>query len=524
MLTRRTLLGAATATSVGLALPARAQPAKVIRFIPLGDLAVADPMRVPVKVTLHHSYMVYDTLYGMDEHFVVRPQMVAGHRQEGDRLWELTLRPGLRFHDGEPVRGRDVVASIRRWAGVDALGGRLMAHTDELSAPADDTIRFRLKAPFPLLPLALGKLAPNMLAIMPERIAMQPVTTPVSEIVGSGPFRYVAAERVPGARIVYERNAAYVPRPDGVASQAAGPKIVNVDRVEWHVMSDPSTAMGALVSGEMDWWERPIFDLLPAMGTNKDIVVWKNDPLGEVSTLVLNHLQPPFDKPALRRALLSVIDQDDVMQGVAGQDPTCWRTGVSWLPAGSPWSSGTAPKAAGDPTAAKRALAEAGYAGERVVMLIGSDIPDILAAGQVVADAMTKAGVNLDMQVVDFGTVTQRRISRKPLAEGGWSCFVTPTPGYYIADPATAPNLRGTGQSPANGFTRSEAIEDLYARWIDLPDDAARRALLPEYQAQLGRDVPFAPMGQYFLPTVHRRSLSGMVPGGLIKFWGVTKA
>ena len=233
---RRMFLGTAAAASLGLAAPALAQRAKVIRFIPLGELAVLDPIRAPAKVTLHHSYMVYDTLYGMDERFAIQPQMVEGHRQDGDLVWDLTLREGLKFHDGEPVRGRDVVASIRRWAAADALGSRLMARIDELSAPSDRAIRFRLKQAFPQLPLALGKLQPNMLAIMPERLASTPVSTPLTEVVGSGPFRYVAAERVPGARVVYEKNAAYVPRSSGTASQSAGPKIVNVDRVEWHVV------------------------------------------------------------------------------------------------------------------------------------------------------------------------------------------------------------------------------------------------------------------------------------------------
>ncbi len=523
---RRTFLGSMAAASFSFAAPAIAQRAKVIKFIPLGELAVLDPIRAPAKVTLHHSYMVYDTLYGMDESFGIHPQMVEGHRQDGDLVWDLTLREGLRFHDGEPVRGRDVVASIRRWAAADALGSRLLARTDELSASSDRGIRFRLKAPFPQLPLALGKLQPNMLAIMPERLASRPLTTPLTEVVGSGPFRYVAAERVPGARVVYEKNAAYVPRPGGPVSQSAGPKIVNVDRVEWHVVPDPASAMAAMQAGEMDWWERPIFDLLPAMSRNKDLVIWKNDPLGEVSTFVLNQAQPPFDKPAVRQALLGAFSQSDVMQAVAGDDQTYWKTGTGWLPAGSPWANDAGQAALKTRPAAevKAALAAAGYAGERVVLMIGSDIPDISSAGQVVADVLGKVGINLDVQVVDWGTVLQRRVSRKPISEGGYSAFVVPTPGYYIADPATAPNLRGTGELPSNGFTKSDAIEALYSRWVDLPDVAARKALATEYEAQYSRDVPFVPLGQYFLPTVHRRSLSGMIPGGLIKFWGVTKA
>ena len=524
---RRTLLAAAAAAPLAVPLRAGAQTAKVVRFIPLGDLTVRDPLRTAAKVTLHHSYMVFDTLYGMDAAFNVSPLMVEGHRTEADgTVWKLTLRTGLRFHDGQPVLARDAIASIRRWAAVDSLGQTLLARTDELSAPDDRTIRFRLKARFPLLPLALGKVQPNMCAIMPERLASTPVSTPLTDMVGSGPFRFLANEVIPGAHYAYEKFAAYIPRPAGQASQTAGPKIVNIDRVEWTVIPDPATARGALGTGQVDWWERPVFDLLPDMARDRNLVIWRNDPLGETSTLVVNQAQPPFDKPAVRRAVLGAISQEDVMQAVAGDNRTYWRSGIGWLPEGSPWATDAGLEALrrpADPLRSKAALDAAGYAGERVVMMVASDIPDIMAAGQVAADALKRAGLNLDVQVFDFGSVVQRRISRKPLAEGGSTCFVVPTPGYYIADPATAPNLRGTGDLPSNGFMKSSAVEALYSQWIEAPDDAARHALAPRVQEQLAQDVPFVPMGQYFDPTIYRRSLGDMTPGGLIRFWGLTK-
>ncbi len=137
--------------------------------------------------------MVFDTLYGQDANFAPQPQMVAGHTVEDDgKLWTLTLRPGLAWHDGTPVLARDCAASIRRWAKRDALGEALMSATDELSAPDDRTIRFRLKHAFPLLPAALGKAASPMPAMMPERLANTDPFTQVTEMVGSGPFRFVA--------------------------------------------------------------------------------------------------------------------------------------------------------------------------------------------------------------------------------------------------------------------------------------------------------------------------------------------
>ena len=218
------------ATAAALARPAivRAAAATTLRFVPYADLALLDPILTTNYVTRTHALLVFDTLYGFDGQFRAQPQMVAGHTvEEGGKLWRLTLREGLRFHDGTPVLARDCVASIRRWAPRDSFGSALLAATDELSSPDDRTIQFRLNRPFPLLPEALGKTSSYVPVMMPARLAATPPTTAVPELVGSGPYRFDAAERVPGALAVYRRFDGYVPRPDGTVSFTAGPRIAH---------------------------------------------------------------------------------------------------------------------------------------------------------------------------------------------------------------------------------------------------------------------------------------------------------
>ncbi|WP_244441937.1 ABC transporter substrate-binding protein, partial [Bradyrhizobium diazoefficiens] len=174
-ISRRSLLKAAAAMPA-LSLPGivRAESQSTLRFIPVIDLAFVDPIYSTAQVSRNHGFMVYDTLYGMSSSLQVSPQMLSGHVISGDGLqWDLTLRDGLFWHDGERVLARDCVASIRRWAARDGFGGELMEATAELSAADDRTIRFRLKRPFPLLPQALGKAAINACFMMPERLASQ---------------------------------------------------------------------------------------------------------------------------------------------------------------------------------------------------------------------------------------------------------------------------------------------------------------------------------------------------------------
>jgi len=254
---RRVLFKGAAASLAALAAPriGRAERPNKLVFVPTEDLSVLDPHFAGPRSRRTHAYLVFDTLYGIDTSWAAQPQMLERHQVEEDGLtWTLILREGLRFHDKEPVLARDVVASIRRFAARINLADALMATTEELSAPDDHTVRFRLKRPFPHLPEALAGPGGIVPAIMPERLAATSPFKPVGEIIGSGPYRFLPEEHITGARAAYERFPLYQPRAGGSVGYTSGPKIAHFDRVEWLTL-DSFSAMAALQAGEIDWWE-----------------------------------------------------------------------------------------------------------------------------------------------------------------------------------------------------------------------------------------------------------------------------
>ena len=518
---RRSLLQAAT-----LALPsvARAQSERTLRFIPQADLAALDPVWTSVYVTRNHGYLVFDTLYGQDSSFRAQPQMVEGHTVERDGLeWRLRLRPGLMFHDNTPVLARDCVASIRRWARRDAFGQTLMATTDELSAADDRTIVFRLRAPFPLLPDALGKIGITMLPIMPERLALTDPFKQVTEMVGSGPFRFLADERIPGARVAYSRFDQYAPR-EGTPDWTAGPKRAHFDRIVWNVIPDGATAAAAMQRGEADWWEQPLFDLLPTLERDPKLMTPVIDVTGNIGLMRFNTLHPPFDNPAIRRAVLPALDQADFMTAVAG-DPKHWKQNIGFFAPGTPMANDagmaalTAPR---DLARARRELKAAGYDGTPVVVLTPSDYPRIDALGKVGADLLKQMGMTVDLQEIDWGSVIQRRASKAPPGKGGWSVFFTTFTGLDLSNPASNPALRGNGADAWFGWPTAPQIETLRDAWIAAPDLPTRQSLAAQLQQQAMTDVPFLPLGLFVQPTVQRRDLiDGM--RGLSLFWNIRR-
>jgi peptide/nickel transport system substrate-binding protein len=500
---------------------------QVVKFAPQADLAVLDPHWTSPYVVRNHGFLVFDTLYGVDTQFRASPQMVAGHVTENDgRLWRLTLRDGLRFHDGSPVLARDCVASIRRWAKKDSFGQALMAATDELSADGDKVIVFRLKAPFPLLPDALGKNTSYMPAIMPERLAVTDASVQVTEMVGSGPFRFIAGERVPGALAVYRKFEGYVPRPDGTPDGTAGPKVVHLDRVEWHTMPAPSTAAAAVQTGEVDWWESVSSDLLPLMRRARGVTVEVLEPSGSIAVMRMNQLQPPFNNPAIRRALLGAINQADFMQATVGTDVDLWRDKIGFFCPGTPLASqdGTAvlPERR-DMGQVKADLAAAGYKGEKVVVLSAADFPTLKALADVGADALTAAGMNVDHQSLDWGTLMTRRTSKAPPAQGGWSVFFTTFAGMDMLNPAGHIALRGNGGDAWFGWPSSTRLEALRTQWFADPDLPSQKATAEAMQRQALADVPYVPLGQFFASTAYRSTLSGVLKGFPV-FWNLRKS
>ncbi|MBV8704734.1 MAG: ABC transporter substrate-binding protein [Acetobacteraceae bacterium] len=524
---RRDVLKATLAGGAALAAPRvlRAESQRVLRFIPQADLASLDPIWTTADVTRNHGFMVFDTLYGIDNAYQPHPQMAAGHTLSADQLqWDITLRDGLRFHDNTPVLARDCVASLNRWGKRDAFGSVLMATTDELSAPSDKTIRFRLKTPFPLLPAALATIT-NMPCVMPERLARTDPFQQVAEVVGSGPFRFLAAERVPGSRVVYERFAGYVPRQDGPAEYTAGPKPVNFDRVEWTVSPDPATNAAALSAGEFDWWENPTIDLVPSLKQSGDLVTVVKDHTGEIGCLRFNELFPPFDNPAIRRVVLSAVNQRDYMEAVAGSDPTLILDKVGLFVPGSPMASTVGietMRGGSDPAKLRQALQAAGYKGERVVVLAASNFPTINAIAQVGGEMLKRIGFNVDYQSLDWGTVVQRRASRNPVDQGGWNIFFTFLGGIGNVTPASDIALRADGKGWF-GWPTDPRMEELRLAWFKAPEVAAQRKLCAEMQAAFFQNPSYAPLGMYFQPTAFRSALTG-VPEGIPQFYRVRRA
>src|SRR5690242_19321070 len=392
---RRFIAGTAAVAATAVAAPYVHAQKKggTLRFVPHADLKILDPIWTTAYITRNHGYMIFDTLFALDEHLKLQPQMVDKYTISKDAMkYSFTLRDGLKFHDGGPVTAEDCVASLKRWVARDAVG-RLMMPALSKMAPVDKkTFTIDLETPFGLVLEALGKPSASPSFIMPARLAATDPNEQVKDVIGSGPFKFVKDEWQPGNSVVYVKNAEYVPRNDK-PSGAAGAKRPLVDRVEWRYIPDQATAAAALENGEVDYWENLPLDFAPRLEKNTDLRVFVTDPRGSQGILRPNHLQPPFNNKTARQALLYGVDQAKYLQAVIGNSKY-YRTCPSvYMCGGLPYETAVAaPKP--DVERAKRLLKDSGYDGRPIVVMDPTDTPYSHGAALVTTELLRALGAN----------------------------------------------------------------------------------------------------------------------------------
>jgi peptide/nickel transport system substrate-binding protein len=503
-----------------------AWPESVLRVTPGGDVTNLDPMMPASTNTYIHGMLVYDTLFAQDENLGVHPQMVGEANISADRLeYRLTLRPGVVFQDGGPVTTRDVLASLRRWLPLDTVGRTFAAEAPVFDAIDEHTFTIRLRRPFPV-ELALANNGSGLPVILREKEATAGPFTRGTEIVGSGPFRFVAPEWVPGARLVYTKFAGYVPR-DEPPSGMAGGKIAKVDRIELVIIPDAATKAAALTTGEVDFVDQLPFDQAPMLEKRPGLTVSTLSLTFNPVFLRPNSLYPPFDNPKARQALAMMVNQPDYLLA-AFADPRWGQPCHSYFVCGSPngVTVGSDAFQKQDIARAKQLLAEAGYHGEKVVLLSTREVAYVGALADVAADNLRRIGINVEIAESDFGTLASRRVSKNAPDKGGWSLFTTGLSGSALYSPLSNPLIDTTcGGKNYSGWVCDEEAAALRQSWLHEGDPAKQHDILQALSRRLWEIVPTVILGQRAQLYAWRNNISGFVrpPSLTTVFWNVEK-
>ena len=525
-LLRKTLVALLLAGSAFLGSSAAWGQGSVLRVVPHSNLAVLDPIWTTAYMSRNHGYMIYDTLFGTDENGKIKPQMVESWVESPDhRLWTFKLRKGLEFHDGKPVTGDDVIASLQRWGKRDAMGSALMQFVQRMDSPAPDTFRIFLGEACGFVLEALGKPSSNVPFIMPKRIADTDPFKQIEEHVGSGPYVFVKEEFKPGDKAVYAKNTKYVPRNEQPSGSTGG-KHVYVDRVEWNLaLRDAQAQLSALQKGEVDIIEALGFDQYEAAKADPAIQLPKYSNYGLQYMARFNHLNKPFDNPKVRQAVIAAFSQEPFLRAQVGVK-ALYHTCGSMFICGSPYGS-----TAGSDLQMKSSLKKAqdllkasGYDGTPIVLMKPTDLAAIQKLPDVGAQLLRQAGFKVDLQAMDWQTLVARRAKKDPVDKGGWHMFMTAWQAFDVWSPIANPTTDTRGEkSTWFGWASDDKLVELRNAFMRATDEAEKKKLAEQMHARMFEIGTHVNLGEYDQPMAARKNISGFFVTNGNLYWNLKK-
>ncbi len=521
---RRTAVGVAAVAALAAAAPASAQQ-NVLKVVPHSNLAVLDPIWTTAYMSRNHGYMIYDTLFGTDEKGQIKPQMVDSYTISPDnRLYTFKLRKGLLFHDGAPVTGEDVIASIERWGKRDAMGSALMQFVSRMDSPAPDTFRIFLGEACGFVLEALGKPGSSVPFIMPKRVASTDPFKQIEEHIGSGPYVFKRDEFKPGDKAVYVKFDKYVPRSEPPSGTTGG-KRVYVDRVEWNLaLRDAQAQFAALQKGEIDIIESLPFDFYEQAKKDASIQIPTYANIGLQYMARFNHLHKPFDNPKVRQAVIAAFTQEPFLRAQVGVKEL-YKTCPSMFYCNTPYGTTAGSEVAkGGIRRAQELLKEAGYDGTPIVVLKPTDLASIQKLPDVAAQLLRQAGFKVDLQAMDWQTLVGRRAKKDAPDKGGWHMFLTAWTAHDVWSPISNPTMDTRGEKSVwFGWATDDQLPKLRDQFMRATDEPTKKKLADQIHARAYAIGTHAVVGEYDQPMAARKNISGFFINNGNIYWNLKK-
>lgn len=488
-----------------------------------GTLTVAlsaDPPALDIHSTTAYlteitAWHAFEPLFTYDRNFKIIPMLAEGFTVgAGGREYTITLRSSVKFHNGQEMTARDVVASLQRWMKLAVVAVPFFRDDVEaVEARGPRTVVIRLRQPSGVLIAALAQ--PIQLAgIYPHAVADAAGTrriTELSELIGTGPFKF--ARWVPGQVIELERFDGYAMRP-GSPDGYGGAKVAYVDRLRFVIVPDVQTRINGVLTGQYDYAESITPDAYGQLRNDPRVRTLILKPYGQPMA-VFNKRKGLFTDRRMRQAFLAALDMGKIMAGTFG-NPLMFRVDGSLMFKESPWYSreGLGPYNRRDLALARRLMAEAGYRGQPVRWITSQAFDWAYKPALIAAQQLEEAGFVMDLQVLDWATVLSRR-ANPDLYEVFSTSFIF-SPGI---DPPIQPVILGPTWP---GWWTTEEKDRLIGRLIREPDQQARKKIWEEVQKLYWEDVPGVKFGDFFNLAIARPGVGGLTTRPDLFFWNVS--
>ncbi|MFJ7355990.1 ABC transporter substrate-binding protein [Phyllobacterium sp. NPDC097923] len=478
----------------------------VINVATIGEPPTLDAMASTADLVGIVSQHIFETLYTFDENWNPTPLLAASLPEisADGKIYTIKLRTGVKFHDGTDMDSADVVASLKRWTQIASRGKQVAPLITSIDAVDASTVRITLNAPHaPLLSLLAFNNAAAI--ILPSEKQQNPMTDPV----GTGPYKL--KERKADQYIQLVRFDGYK-SPEGRENGYGGARHQYLDEIRFVPVPDANTRVEGAISGQFDYADSlPVeaYDRLKGQKVTEPVLL---KPFGW-PVFVLNTAQGLTKNQDMRLAIRAALNVEDMLAAAFGSKDFYALNG-SFYPASYSWASDAGVKDGyniGDPEKAATLLKQANYDGKPVRILTSRQYEFHYKMAQVAAEYLKAAGINVDLQVVDWATLTQRRAD--PTL---WDIYISHSP--FLPEPALIGAL--STSAPGNWDTpaRKVAVDAFNAE----TDPKKRIALWADVQKVIYAEAPIIKIGDFNALSAKSPKLEHFTPAPWPYFWNVS--
>jgi peptide/nickel transport system substrate-binding protein len=475
----------------------------ILKAAMIGEPPTLDTHTTTATIAYQIAWHIFETLYTYDRQYQPIPFLAEGHTvSDGGRRYTVTLRKGVRFHNGKDLTAADAAASITRWGRLHTTGKTMFKSIEAVEAKDATTLVIHLKEPSGSL---LYALASPYLAMHPKSVLDAAGDQPVREFIGTGPFRFV--EHKPDRHIRVARFKEYSARPEA-SDGHGGKRTAWVDEIHFLPVPEVAVRVAGVESGEYHFAQTVKQDQYDRLKANARLDVWVVKPSAWI-TAAPNHKMGVMANRKVRQAMQAALDMDPIMTAAIGHNAFLRVDGALYFPEQGLFHTqgGVTGYNLKNKDRARALLKEAGYTGQPVRWITTKEYEYMYNSALVARQQMEEIGFKVDLQVLDWATVVQRR--NKPEL---WDLFTTGI--TFSPDPALTSNL----QCNWPGWWCHEDKERLLAELIREGDPRKRRAIIERIQAVFYEDVGRIKMGDLF--TMYAtRDLKGFQSNPFLYFW-----
>ena len=492
-----------------------------LRYSMMAGIPTVDAHKTTACCGWYVVQQVQEPLFAMDAQLNPQPMLAESWTANADLTdYSITLRSGLKFHDGTPLNSTHAVTSWERFANRDVFGKILLGFIDTIQPAGDLSFSIKLNEGTGLILDGLGRVGGYSPVMMPPEMYDVPVDVGADVILGTGPFKF--ASWVPGDNLTIERWDDYQPV-NKESSFLSGHKTAYMDTIVFLEIPDSSARIAALETGQVDAVDTVDYDSVPQLDANPNVAVKVKTTSADRHGLWPNHLRPPFDDKRVRKAMQLAYPNEETLFAITG-DERFYRLCPSMMVCGSKYGDITDGSNGiynvQDIEGAKALIAEAGYTGHDVVIMSPEDRVDFATGGLVAKQVAEDLGFNVIYKSTDWKTIANWRTDpdlwslmhiRGGFSWGGISPLLNST--------LSAGTYWNKYQDESGNTTR------LMAEFARAPDDAARKAIISDLQKQYYEDYQYFIAGDIYPVEAARTNVQGMVTlyGSAATLWNVWK-